>query len=76
MTRVAATNVFGNGNSETLTVNAGERLAAGNGNDVLTFAAGALDALGEQGDDRITGNAIQNRISGGLGSDQCRWRRR
>src|SRR5207248_2077867 len=46
----------------------GERILGGPGDDYIDIAAGR-DALGEQGNDEITGNAFGNFISGGLGND-------
>ena len=54
--------------ADTYTGAAGERILGGKGIDVITLGA-ALDALGEQGDDAIFGNALNNLISGGLGND-------
>ncbi len=46
-----------------------ERTLGGKGNDQLGLGAGGRQALGEQGDDTITGNDLQNVISGGIGND-------
>lgn len=47
---------------------ANERILAGAGDDIINLGA-ARDALGDQGDDSITGNASNNFLSGGLGND-------
>jgi VCBS repeat-containing protein len=47
---------------------AGERILGGTGDDDITLGLG-LAALGEQGNDTITGNALDNFISGGNGDD-------
>jgi Ca2+-binding RTX toxin-like protein len=45
-----------------------ERILCGKGNDIIDIGAG-LDALGEQGNDSITGNGFGNHIWGGIGGD-------
>lgn len=63
------------GNDKELTDNADaytgltdERILGGKGNDTIGLGAGR-QALGEQGDDNITGNDSQNLIFGGIGND-------
>jgi len=46
----------------------GETIIGGRGADIVTIGAGS-DAIGEQGNDIIIGNALFNVISGGLGDD-------
>lgn len=46
----------------------GDRILGGKGDDSIQIAAGR-DALGDQGDDTITGNSGNNFISGGIGND-------
>jgi Ca2+-binding RTX toxin-like protein len=45
-----------------------ERILGGKGNDTISLGFG-LQALGEQGDDNIVGNDLQNVIFGGIGND-------
>lgn len=47
---------------------ANQRIIGGKGADTISISNG-LHALGEQGNDIITGNALDNHISGGLGDD-------
>jgi Ca2+-binding RTX toxin-like protein len=54
--------------SDTYTGALGERIVGGKGADTINIGAGN-DALGEQGNDIITGNDDGNGISGGLGDD-------
>ncbi|HEY8275989.1 MAG TPA: M10 family metallopeptidase C-terminal domain-containing protein [Methyloceanibacter sp.] len=72
MTFSPATNVFLDFTHDTPTPGAGERIAGGAGDDLidLTTTGLGLDALGEQGNDRLVGNAVANLLSGGLGNDQ------
>lgn len=69
MTSLPATNVFGTDGPDTLSGNAGERLAGGASADVLNMISQGTDALGEQGDDILVGSALGNLLIGGLGSD-------
>jgi Ca2+-binding RTX toxin-like protein len=69
MTDLNATNVFLSDAGEFVTAAAGERIAGGAGDDTITMAAGAFDALGEQGNDQLDGNTSSNILSGGLGND-------
>jgi Ca2+-binding RTX toxin-like protein len=67
-TRVAATDVFLNDSANTYTGAAGERILGAKGDDILNVGAG-VDALGEQGNDNLTGGANFCRLAGGLGND-------
>lgn len=53
---------------DTHTSVADERIVGGTGDDIITMGAADV-ALGEQGNDTITGNSQSNIISGGLGND-------
>jgi Ca2+-binding RTX toxin-like protein len=55
-------------NNDDVTGAADTRILGGTGAAVIDMAF-ALDALGEQGNDRIDGNGLNNHISGGLGND-------
>jgi len=64
-----ATNVFEGGGADTVTAGQSERIAGAAGNDVINLGMVGFDALGEQGDDQITGNDTANILAGGLGND-------
>src|SRR4029079_14231594 len=51
------------------TVSPGERTIGGKGADAIILATDGLDALGEQGNDTLTGNNSINELFGGLGND-------
>ena len=55
--------------ADTYTSLADERIIGGAGDDTITLGAADV-ALGEQGNDTITGNSQLNVISGGLGKDE------
>ncbi|MGH6736016.1 MAG: calcium-binding protein [Methyloceanibacter sp.] len=62
------TNHILDGTDNTYTGTPDQRILGGRGDDTITLGE-ANDALGEQGNDTITGNDLDNRISGGLGDD-------
>lgn len=66
-------NATGGGGADVILGNhVGNRLAGGDGNDLLEGRAGA-DALdGQGGDDRLSGGDGDDRMSGGSGNDQLR----
>jgi len=68
VTMFAGTNKERTDNSDTYIGLADERILGGKGNDIIGIGAGR-QALGEQGNDSIGGNGLQNLISGGIGND-------
>lgn len=69
MTVSPATNVFLDFTHDTPTPGASERIAGGAGDDTIDLTTNGFDALGEQGNDDLIGNATANLLSGGLGND-------
>ena len=61
-------NFLNNTNDNNTGLVANQRIIGGKGADTIIINNG-LHALGEQGNDIITGNALDNHISGGLGDD-------
>ena len=67
-TRVPATDKALNDGADTYTGAANERVLGGKGDDILSVGAG-VDALGEQGNDQLTGGTSFCRLVGEIGSD-------
>ena len=62
-------NAFFGTTDDGITAGASERDFGGAGDDNINLSTAGRDALGDQGDDTLTGNGLSNILSGGIGND-------
>jgi Ca2+-binding RTX toxin-like protein len=62
-------NAFFGTTDDGITAGATERDSGGAGDDNINLSTAGRDALGDQGDDTLTGNSLSNILSGGIGND-------